>query len=43
MLLISDPKYGNTPYLEHCPWLQNFLVDCKSKKIAFVPYTGVSI
>ena len=42
MLLMSGSKYQNTPYLEHTKiWLKDFLGN-SHKKIAFVPYAGVT-
>lgn len=43
MLLMSGSKYKNTEYLAHTiKWLKEFLADYKGKKIAFLPYAGVS-
>ncbi len=43
MLLMSGSKYKNTEYLAHTiKWLKGFLADYKGKKIAFLPYAGVS-
>lgn len=43
MLLMSGSKYKDTGYLIHTiPWLDQFLTAYKGKKIAFVPYAGVT-
>ncbi|AHG75812.1 Peptidase E [Mannheimia varigena USDA-ARS-USMARC-1388] len=43
MLLMSGSKYKCTEYLTHTiPWLKEFLADYKGKKVAFLPYAGVS-
>ncbi|HGO5814340.1 TPA: dipeptidase PepE [Mannheimia haemolytica] len=43
MLLMSGSKYKNTEYLAHTiKWLKEFLADYRGKKIAFLPYAGVS-
>lgn len=42
MLLISSSKYKDTGYLIHTlPWLDQFLMAYKGKKLAFIPYAGV--
>lgn len=43
MLLMSGSKYKDTGYLIHTiPWLDQFLHDYKGKRVAFVPYAGVT-
>lgn len=43
MLLMSGSKYKCTEYLTHTIlWLKEFLADYKGKKVAFLPYAGVS-
>ncbi|QPB41595.1 dipeptidase PepE [Rodentibacter haemolyticus] len=43
ILLLSSSKYKESSYLAHTlPLLKQFLADYHGKKIAFVPYAGVS-